>query len=478
MPKTTDSYAITDNDISELVNILAEHTGPYEIITAKAGLKQPQGVNWAIASINGKSVRYRYHSSPSTIISALLRHSRQPVTINGTRLQTHPFADGMNPEPFARFTRQTGNIHTGEIYRVTARVGDQFPPILHLGLSFSVPEQWAPEHDFSPQDTPNVVHVSFPDHQQDHPNYQADITAVVYPAYTLDYTHYHDYAFFTSNDKPVIVPDAVSRRLMGQQAIQQTHQVLEQYRDHSYPDADIQRWRIIRSKAEHTGDYDIGSSPRTCYVNLKPHAIPALIKEDCAAVRDTIHNALRGQTEYPYVPCQRLESHRDAARKHATIRMDHARILRASERQPHLLTTQQLQDEASYYGPADEIVLNLVVSQDGQPDQTIQVPTQHYIAGTEAAFIVYATPDLGITAHEFADLIFDILGTQSNEFDDDSDFRTTCEVVAINATMHPDDAFRQHLQRLADSFQPGVPFPAEPVSITGTGFRLTFQSTR
>ena len=476
MPSKPVTYAEPYNDISELVNALADHNEPYDIITGKTGLNQPKGVNWAIASINGKSVRYRYHSSPSTVFHHLLRHSHQPVTINGSKLPTFPFAAGQSPPPFARFTRQTGDVSVGDTSRETQRIGDLHPPGQHRGLSFIAPEEWTPQHRFGPQHVSNLVTIRFPDHQQHHPNYQADVTAVIYPAYTFDHTH--EYEYFTFNDKPVIVPEVGTRQLMAQQAIDQTPDILKQYRDELYPHADIEHRSNVRTKAERTGDYNIGGVHHTCYVNLKPHAIPVTISAESDAIKTTIHNALRRQTEHPYTPAQPLEWHQEHPQITASVRMVHDKVTRTSDRQLQMLATQQLDDQAFYYGPADEIILSLVVSQHGQPAQTIQVPANHYIAGCEESFIVYATPNLGFTTDEFADLIFDTIGTESTEFSDDSDFRATCAATAINATMHPNDAFRKHLQHLADSFQPGVPFPKTPVSITTEAFRLTLDPNK
>ena len=477
MPSTPTSYVDPQNDISELVNTLAAHDGPFEIITAKAESNQPSGVNWAIASINGQSVRYRYHSSPNTVFHHLLRHSQQPVTLNGSKLATFPFTEGRSPQPFARFTRQTGDVSCGETHRETEHIGDQQPPIIHRGLSFAAPEQWAPQHRFSLQDIPNVVTLNFPDHQQNHPNYQADVTAVIYPAYSFDYTNYHEYQHFTWSDKPLIVPNVVTRRLMAQQAIDQTYDILQQYCDEFYPNADISNRRNVRTKTEHTGIYSLGGAHHTCYVNLKPHAIPAIIEADSDAIKTTVHNALRRQTQHPFVPVQPSELYQKHTKAPATVRMIHASIMRTSDRQLQMLTEQQLENQGIYYGPADEIILTLLVSQNGQPDQTIQVPAHHYIAGSEESFIVYATPNLGIQTYEFADLLLATLSTDHDEFADHSDFRDTCEAVAINATMHPNDAFRLHLQNLADAFHPGVPLPKDPVSISTDTFRLTLEPT-
>lgn len=476
MPPPATSAADPAYDISDLVHaLLQQGDSDLDVIIAPTK-SDPPNVRQALASVNGQSIRFPYRSNPEPIVKHLLRHTARNVTINGRKFDTTPVDPGVTPKPYAIVTRQTGAIDHGDCFRDTDSIGCQEHPFIIGGLHFALPVQWAPGSRSVLDQPPNIRTIALDDPRLDHPNYQATIAVEIFPAYVLDNPKLDEFKFYCINDYPVPTPDAESIETMLQQCEDQTREILAELKRRE-PNLDVRNYVRLSQPGNRTGHYSVASPIQRCRANIKPHALPAIIDAPDRTTRVTIHDALRLQRDEPIVPITHYGSPSLLKGPYANVSLAYATISRQNGAADLQLSPNDLDDLHPPQGPEESISLRLEIRQDGKPQRTIAVPAPYIIAGHHEEPRVAASKGCPLNTGQLADVIFDTIWDQNDDYQAETALREEARRLAVNALNTPETAFAMRLKKAADRLLQNAPPPEQPVEVSGDGYVLVWQPT-
>lgn len=469
MPEDSRNYHHADYDITDFINTVADTPGHLDFVVAKHQQDGRASRKIAIVSFANRTFAIPWRSNPAHLIRNLFAYGPRTATVNGQPVPKREDQDSQPASTHVRAQRQKGDISDGATSHETHSNQTGYPRLVHRGLHFIVPDRWSDEHRPQPDQPDNNPVVDVPDPDQQHPNYGANITVAIRPAYTLDESELTDFRYFSHNDQPIIVPNMANRLRMADQLHQHLDDALAWVAQAVCAAINPSDYRFQPPGALPNGDTLIGNEHRVTRANLREHAIPTIVQAGDRALKYCLQDALMRQSEHPYVPVEYHEAVSRNATAPAYARCEAVSI--AGVRY-------QLDGFEDHPHPADGLVpsieYHVAISRLGEQTVEIAVPAAYHMAGEDDHPLFYAVADLSLHISQLEDRIFSYLWDQADNYLRESAFYEACHQLAVNQSQPAQKAFVTHLAEIAQGFRPGLPQPQKPVTVHGDGFTLTW----